>query len=89
MIKLSVNETKWSSLLAGTRALILYISISIFDFGARKVTGTFEKRAPGLKKGVENDFFGLKIGSGFGEPGGAPPPRVTLHWEISLLSVRK
>ena len=27
MIKLSVNETKWSSLLARTRALILYISI--------------------------------------------------------------
>ena len=27
VIKLSVNETKWSSLLAGTRALILYISI--------------------------------------------------------------
>ena len=27
MIKLSVNETKWSSLLATTRALILYISI--------------------------------------------------------------
>ena len=27
MIKLSVNETKWSSLLARTRALLLYISI--------------------------------------------------------------
>ena len=27
MIKLSVNEIKWSSLLASTRALILYISI--------------------------------------------------------------
>ena len=27
MIKLSVNETKWSSLLAWTRGLILYISI--------------------------------------------------------------
>ena len=27
MIKLSVDETKWSSLLARTRALILYISI--------------------------------------------------------------
>ena len=42
MIKLSVNETKWSSLLARTLAPILYISIR-----ARKVTGTFEKRAPG------------------------------------------
>ena len=27
MIKLSVNETKWSSFLARTRALILFISI--------------------------------------------------------------
>ena len=27
---------------------------------------------PGLKTGVENDIFGAGIGSGFGEPGGAP-----------------
>ena len=39
MIKLSVNETKWSSLLARTRALILYISIWIFDFGPIKLPG--------------------------------------------------
>ena len=39
MIKLSVNETKWSSLLARTRALILYISIWIFDFGPEKLPG--------------------------------------------------
>ena len=31
---------------------------------------------PGLKTGVENDIFGAGIGSGFGEPGGAPPPRI-------------
>ena len=37
MIKLSVNEKKWSSLLARTRALILYISILIFDFGPEKL----------------------------------------------------
>ena len=37
MIKLSVNETKWSSLLARTRALNLYIWIWIFDFGAEKL----------------------------------------------------
>ena len=28
IIKLAVNETKWSTLLARTRALVLYISIS-------------------------------------------------------------
>ena len=39
MMKLSVNETKWSSLLARTRALILYISICIFDFGPVKLPG--------------------------------------------------
>ena len=39
MIKLSVNETKWSSLLARTRTLILYISIWIFDFGPEKLLG--------------------------------------------------
>ena len=37
MIKLSVSETKWSSLLASTRALIPYISIWIFDFGPKKL----------------------------------------------------
>ena len=44
MTKLSVNETEWSSLLARTRALILYILISKFDFGPK----TLPKRAPGL-----------------------------------------
>ena len=39
MIKLSVSETKWSSLLARTRALTLYISILIFDFGPEKLPG--------------------------------------------------
>ena len=39
MIKLSVNETKWSSLLARTRALVFYISIGIFDFGHEKLRG--------------------------------------------------
>ena len=39
MIKLSANETKWSSLLARTHVFILYISISIFDFGPEKLPG--------------------------------------------------
>ena len=39
MIKLWVNETKWSTLLARTCALILYISIWIFDFGHEKLAG--------------------------------------------------
>ena len=30
----------------------------------------------GLKTGVENDIFWSEIGSGFGEPGGTPPPRI-------------
>ena len=39
MIKLSVNETKWSSLLTGTRALTLYIAIWIFYFAPEKLLG--------------------------------------------------
>ena len=39
MIKLSVNETKGSSLLASVRALMLHISISIFDFGTETLPG--------------------------------------------------
>ena len=38
-IKLSVNETEWSSLLARTRARILYISIWKFDFGPERLPG--------------------------------------------------
>ena len=37
--KLSLNETKWSTLLSRTRALILYISIWISDFGPEKLPG--------------------------------------------------
>ena len=39
MIKLSVSESKWSSLLARNQALILYISIWKFDFGPEKLPG--------------------------------------------------
>ena len=30
----------------------------------------------GLKMGVENDIFRSEVGSGFGEPGSTPPPRI-------------
>ena len=30
-----------------------------------------------LKTGVNNGFFGLKVGSRFGELGGTPPPRIS------------
>ena len=48
MIKLSLSETKWSSLLSRTGALILFILIWIFEFGPEKVTRTFKKRATAL-----------------------------------------
>ena len=61
MIKLSVNETKWSSLLARTRALILYISIWIFDFGPVKLPGLSRNRPQDLCTcwpiTVEHSFF--------------------------------
>ena len=31
---------------------------------------------PGLKTGAKNDIIWSEIGSGFGEPGGTPPPRI-------------
>ena len=31
---------------------------------------------PGLKAGEKNDIIWSEIGSGFGEPGGTPPPRI-------------
>ena len=46
MIKLLVSETKWSSLLARTCALILYISIWIFDFGPVKSYRDFRETGP-------------------------------------------
>ena len=49
MIKLSVNETKWSSLLAWTRGLILYISIWILDFGPEKLPGLSRNGPQALK----------------------------------------
>ena len=31
---------------------------------------------PGLKTGVENGIFWSEIGSGFGDAGGTPPPKI-------------
>ena len=41
-----------------------------------KSFGSFEKRTPDLKTGVENSIFWSEIGSGFGEPGGTALPRI-------------
>ena len=48
MIKLSVSETQWSSLLATIRALILYIFRFEYLISGPKSYQDFEKRAPGL-----------------------------------------
>ena len=66
MIKLSVNETKWSSLLAWTRAFVLYISIWIFDFGPEKLPG-LSRNGPQARYGGEikrvNNRFRAKKGA--------------------------
>ena len=54
---MQVNETKWSRFLAKTRALILYISIWIFDFGPEKL--------PGLSRNGPPVFFKLHKGIGY------------------------
>ena len=46
--------------------------------GATFTDGLFQlkKSRPGLKMGVENGIFWSEIGSGFGERGGTPLPRI-------------
>ena len=46
MIKLSVDKTKLTSLLARTRAFILQILISMFGFEPREVTGSCRETDP-------------------------------------------
>ena len=60
VIKLSANETKWSSLLARTRALILYISIWMCVFGPEKLPGLSRNghqlpRSPRKKSAFRDD----------------------------------
>ena len=56
MIKPSVNETKWSSFLARTRALILFISIWIFDFGPVKLPG-LSRNGPQPRRETHAGYF--------------------------------
>ena len=65
MIKLSVSETQWSSLLARTRALIRYISIWIFDFGPEKLPGLSRNRPQVIKKAQNGSSVGLHAVSHF------------------------
>ena len=65
-MKLSVNKAKltglWARNCTATIQLVLILNFT-FERLTRNVIGPFEKRAPGLKTGVENDrFFGLKHG---------------------------
>ena len=65
MIKLSVNETKWSSLLARTRALILYISILIFDFGPEKLPGLSKDLCARTARGLNPGTIKRRRGEGW------------------------
>ena len=42
---------------------------------------------PSLKTGMKNDIFRSEIGSGFGEPGGTPPPRIPRSTPRGILAV--
>ena len=59
MIKLSVHETKWSSFLARTRALTLFISTWIFDFGPGKLPGLSRNGPLGRSMGL---MYGGSLG---------------------------
>ena len=58
MIKISVNETEWSSLLARTRVLILYISIWKFDFGPETLPG-LSRNGP-LATSISNEYIAVR-----------------------------
>ena len=48
IVKLSAKETKWNTLEVRTNPTFIEILCSKYGLQARYVTGTFEKRAPGL-----------------------------------------
>ena len=73
MIKLSANETKWSSLLARTRALILIFRFEYLISGPKSYRD-FRERGPRSENRCENDIFWSETGPGFRELDGAPPP---------------
>ena len=80
MIKLSANETKWSSLLARTHAFILYISISIFDFGPEKLPGL--KRPPEHKAEQDANFVRFRTRALF-------PIFPEESWVLEWIRIRK
>jgi len=44
---------------------------------------------PGLKTGMGNGIFWSKIGSGFGDAGGTPPPKIPRSTPRVLITVKK
>ena len=61
MIKPLVSKTKWSSLLARTRTLILYFSIWIFDFGPEMLPGLSRNR-PQAKLTTHKPRVSVQVG---------------------------
>jgi len=41
---------------------------------------------PGLKTGVGNGIFWSEIGSGFGDAGGTPPPKISKEYPPGLIA---
>ena len=61
MIKPLVSKTKWSSLLARTRTLILYFSIWIFDFGPEMLPG-LSRNGPQAKLTTDKPRASVQVG---------------------------
>ena len=59
------------------KSCLLAVNLSYDDIFLRGMSENgYGFKKPGLKTGVKNDIFWSERGSGFGEPGGTPPPRI-------------
>jgi len=57
--------------------------LCLFTYKVRSENGYGFLR-PGLKTGVGNDISWSEIGSGFGDAGGTPPPKISRSTPLGL-----
>ena len=87
-------NSKWIRKKTGEMLEFEWILRNLFSWRSNLSNDDIISQGPGLKTGEKNDTFSRSgIGSGFGEPGGPPPPRIprttpwallTLHWLIPI-----
>ena len=73
-----VEKEKYPKYIVRTKFYQFSTSLPMWSLiGVQQRSGNgYGFESPGLKTGVENGIFWSEIGSGFGEPGGTPLPRI-------------